>query len=160
MEMMGPILLVLLAWGLFVLEPIVPSFGLLSLFGLGCAVAGVVGGFQAGDGFGWALLVVAVCGAPLAYLAGLKLLPYSPIVLRDGAPPLHRTASDAAAGRAALAPGTRGRAVTALRPMGTVAFGADHCEARSAAGVLQPGCAVVVVRTEGGTPVVEPAGEV
>lgn len=155
------ILLILLSWGFFVLEPIIPSFGVLSVTGLLLGGAGLYSAFGTGSAFGWTMLAVWGGGIPAAYLVGLKLLPYSPIVLRGEQPPL-KPAADAEEGEAPdrkrtnLAPGARGRTVTALRPMGAVRFDDGRREARSDAGVVPANAEVEVVRLEGGVPVVAP----
>jgi membrane protein implicated in regulation of membrane protease activity len=103
--------------------------------------------FSVDSAFGWGTLVAGLTGTPLCYLLGLRLVPYSPLSDRStvGEPPAEAPEPLPEAVR----PGARGRARTALRPMGTVMIADESIEAASSKGIIPAGTAVRVVDIRG-----------
>lgn len=146
--------LLVVALGLISLEPVIPSFGLLSVLGLTLGAAAVYTAFSLDSAAGWATLAAGVAGMPLAYYLGFRLMRRSPLVHRDrmgtGAPARLPQPPPPV-------PGTRGTARTRLRPMGMAQFADRTIEVAAQAGVIEPGTPVEVVEVQRRRVLVRPA---
>ncbi|MHC4884525.1 MAG: NfeD family protein [Planctomycetota bacterium] len=137
---------ILLAWALLLAEPVLPSFGLLTITGLLLAGYGCYTAFSMDTLFGWCTLSVAVAGAPFAYYLGFRILQRTPMVLDTACePPVPEKAPDGP--RVSI--GTAGVAVSALRPMGMVEFDGQGWEVHSQGGIIEAGVRVEVCGIRG-----------
>ncbi len=143
--------LLLLAAGLFFLEVLLPSFGAISVVGMVAATGAVIIAFGVGSTMGFVFLVGTIVLVPTVVVLAMKLLRRTPLVL----------APEAAAERAEEGPpdfpvGTRGVALTSLRPSGTVLFGGRKVSVVTAGDLVDKDTMVEVVKVEGTRTVVRP----
>ena len=154
-----PLALVLVGCALVVVEVVaIPGVGIVGFLGVACAVTGLVGGFvdaPLGTPEGRSDLAAALGtiagGAALAAggaWAIVRMLPRTPL---GRATVLEATVGGTAAPDAAPsrrpAAGERGSALTPLRPVGKARFGDEVHEVTAVGPMVEPGAAVVVVRS-------------
>jgi len=155
--MILPILLVLAAFVVLVLEVFFVSFGVLTAVAVGLAAFGVVLGFQESLAFGWTLVGILVAGGPAAAWGAFKILPKLPFGRRFHLDPPKLTEQErhaAAAPRTALL-GATGEAVSPLRPAGTAVFDGEPVQVVTRGGMIARGARVRVVDLTGNRVIVE-----
>ena len=142
-------LLLLAGAGLIILEFFVVSGGLIAIAAIGCAAGAVAAAFQVGASAGWAFAAaVPVVGVAcvrwaLTRVQQTSLVTQAEITADAG----YRHATEALG----IAIGSRGVLVTHARPTGRARFDGGECDVQSAAGPLDKGIAVAVVRIDGPT---------
>lgn len=157
---------VLLWWvvGLFVLgmifgalELFIPSMGMLSVLAALCTLGSIAVAFRIGPGTGASVLALVLVSAPLLAWAALKVFPSTPIgrhiILNEGTTEedFQRRSSERAAEAEAitLLIGARGKALTDLRPGGTVRIEGEDVEAFAEAGMIRAGTDVQISTISG-----------
>ena len=141
--MLVPIVLLVIGLALVVAEVFFVSMGLLSLMAGTCILAADLLAFQQGSTEGWTLVVLEIVLVPSIVWGAFRILPRLPFgrqMLLGGPaspPPTELENLDQLVGR-------EGRALTDLRPAGTVLFG-DRRVTVVAIGDLIPKDADVVV---------------
>ncbi|MFH0911057.1 MAG: NfeD family protein [Planctomycetota bacterium] len=157
MPYLEPVLLLLFAFCFFTLEMMIPSFGLFLILGLFLDGSAVFSAFSVDRIYGWCTLGAGVAGMPASFYLGFRLLPHTPLVLKN----VYEPAVDRRGipRPAALSRGAQGAAKSALRPMGTAVFAGVAVEVTSAAGRIEPGTRVEVVECAGRRVVVRPLEE-
>lgn len=145
--------LLVVAVGLLFLEVFFPSFGIISIVGLGCAAGAVALALQAGLVPGIVFIALAVVGLPGAVYGALKIMPRSGMFTR--AP---EAEPSAAASEPGLPPvGAKGLARTTLRPSGVAVFGDRRVSVVTDGEMLEAGAELEVVRVEAAHVVVRAA---
>lgn len=139
------------------IEMFVPSGGLLGILATGLAIAGVVAFWRADPIWGMLSLVTVLILAPVVANFGLRVMPHTPLgkKLILGGPrseeESQRQAMEAEAVRereTALV-GATGRALTDLRPVGTVEIDGTRIEALAERGMIAAGTGVRVTSVSG-----------
>ncbi len=143
--------LLLLAAGLFFLEVLLPSFGVISIVGMVAATGAVIIAFGVGSTMGFVFLAGTIVLVPTVVVLAMKLLRRTPLVLAPEA-----AGAQADAGSPGLPVGTRGVALTSLRPSGTVLFGGKKVSVVTAGDLVGKDTMVQVVQVEGTRTVVRP----
>src|SRR6185369_8076676 len=136
---------------LFFLELFLPSGGLLGLLAAAALIAGIVLLFMKNTTWGLVGALVTVVALPFVLGLALKLWPNTPIArwmtLRGDAGEDGGGAATAA-GAAALV-GRTGKAMTDLRPIGTVVLEGQRVECLAEAGIIRAGATVKVIAADG-----------
>jgi membrane-bound serine protease (ClpP class) len=152
-----PIILLLAAAALMILEVMIPSFGMLGLLAATSYVFAVVLAFKQSAADGFVVAAVGLVVLPAAFILGFRLIrrtPFGKKTLLD--PPsqseIQRGFSE---GLGALV-GQSGVALTDLRPSGRAEFGAIRTDVTAATAFVMKNTPVKVVRVEGTRIVVEP----
>jgi membrane-bound ClpP family serine protease len=152
------ILLVLASLFVFVLEVLFVSFGMLSLVAVALGVGGLLSAFAESTTLGWILTAVLVVGIPVVLRTTFAILPRLPFArgfyLRP--PELSESERRAAAPDRADLVGATGIATSQLRPAGTVEIDGRPVSVVAAAGMIERGTKVRVVRVSGNRVLVEP----
>ncbi|MBL8861531.1 MAG: hypothetical protein JNK02_05920 [Planctomycetes bacterium] len=152
--MTWPIVLFVLGLVLIVLEFLFPSLGALGAAAAIALIAAVSWGFAIDTAVGVNLLVASAVGVPIAILAGMKLLPKSPIgrvLVNPGA-----TFTDGAAvdPRDASLLGREGVVDSLLRPAGVAEFDGRRVDVVSRGEAIEAGARVRVIEVAGNRVVV------
>ena len=141
----------LLAAALLLLIELATGTGVAALLGAAAVVGALVIGWDDAPG-------LAAAGVVLLVGAGLlvrRTRQHEGFLLGAGL----RAGSGRGRGEPPVAPGTSGRAVTALRPGGTARFGDRDLEVHLVVGTAEPGDPLVALRTEDGVLVVDRLSE-
>jgi membrane-bound serine protease (ClpP class) len=150
---MSPILLIFLflaaAIVLIVAEALLPTHGVLGLFGLFCLVGALVIVFLINQYVGLIVFAAAVVASPFVVHASMRLWARSPVGRKLILQPL-----ETAPRSSSIALGQTGTAVTELRPIGECDFGGLRLEAASELGIIAAGQKVKVVAVINGRPTV------
>ena len=148
-----PLLLIVMAMILFLLEIFVPSGGLLAVLASGALVSGVVMMFYKGETWGIVSTIGSLVGLLVVIGLGVKFLPSSPVfrllTLNEQQEAFVPDRGQRANGQGRLAVGDRGRAVTELRPVGTCLINGERIECLAEQGTIAPGQEVLVVAVDG-----------
>ncbi|MCL4199122.1 MAG: hypothetical protein KJZ69_16660 [Phycisphaerales bacterium] len=142
---------------LVAVELFVPSGGLISVVAGLCAIAGVVIAFRINVMTGLVALGLVAVGGPTVFWAAIKVFPSTPvgrnIILTAGTTEedIQRRQSEKRAETQAITAlvGARGKALTGLRPGGTVRIDGEDIEAFAETGIIQAGTRVVVTSVQG-----------
>jgi membrane-bound serine protease (ClpP class) len=156
--MTWPIVLLVAAAALMMLEVMIPSFGLLGLLSATAYVFAVVLAFKSSPPEGFIVAGAGVLVLGGAFVLGFRLVrktPFGRKTLLEGPAPgsIQRGFSE---GAAALL-GASGTALTDLRPSGMADFGGLRTDVTAAAAFVPKNTPLKVVRVEGTRIVVEPA---
>lgn len=157
--LIAAVILGVAAFGIFIIELLLPTGGLLAVLCIGCAVASIVLGFMHDPTFGMVLLAGYAVAAPFMLVYGLRFATRSPLgkklVLSAEIPA--RTAVDGASVAPALpAVGETGEAITPLRPAGFVRLGGKRIDATAEGDLIDAGTPVEVVSVRDGQVRVRP----
>ena len=159
--MVVPILLVLAALMLLVLEVFVVSLGALSVAAAALGISGIVLGFQESALFGWSLIGIVVALGPTVVWGSFKMLPHFKFTrgfyLRR--PQITERERHAAVPDRTALQGAIGRSLSALRPSGSARFGEEIVSVVSGGEMIPPGTRVQVVAISGRRVVVSAAPE-
>lgn len=146
--------LTVMAVGLFFLEILFPSFGLITLMGLGCVAGALMAAFSVSNLAGFVFVVVTVLAIPVTVIFAVRLLKGAGAVLEATTGPDEVTGSGG--GDLRVAVGDRGVALTLLRPSGSARFGGKRVSVVTTGQMVEPDAQVEVVRVEGIRTVVKP----
>ncbi len=149
-----PILLFVLGLVLIVLEFLFPSLGALGAAAAISLIGAVAWAFTIDPSFGMNLLIASAFGVPIAILAGMKLLPKSPLgkLLVNPGPTFSNTA--AVDQRDTRMLGTEGVVESLLRPAGVAIFDGRRVDVVSRGEAIEAGARVKVIELAGNRVVV------
>ena len=142
------IVLTVIALLFFFAEIFIPSFGVISLFALGCMAGSIAFAFQVNSGVGYLFIALNVAAIPVVVLVAFRLLPKSPLVLSETFDGPEKPTGPAVESDEDLM-GKEGVAETLLRPAGTVRIGGRRMDVLTEGEFVEPGTRVKVVRVEG-----------
>ncbi len=160
-DLIGAILLIVLAAVLVLMEILTPSMGILSLLAALVAAAGVYFSFEVSNTVGYVMIAVCAIGTPMLVILGMKFLPDTFI----GKKIFLRRAPDATADACPIADelahlvGKIAVADTELRPSGIIHVDGKRYDARSEYGLIAKGTPVDIIRAAGTDVVVRPTAE-
>lgn len=138
----------IVAIGLFFLEILIPSFGLITLVGIACIAGALMAAFSVSRLVGFVFVAIVVVSIPLIVYTAVQLLKGSKLALGPEDTP--GTGKDASEGREAdLAPGARGVALSTLRPSGTANFDGRRTSVVTMGEMVEAGVQIEVLRVEG-----------
>ncbi len=151
------VVFLIVAIGLFFLELLMPSFGIITLAGITCAVVSLAAAFGVSRPVGFIFVAVVLVLIPLLVYLGIKVARRTGLVLRPedtpGAGGDARAASD---GQTALTPGARGVSLTVLRPSGAARFDGRRVSVVTTGEMVERDVQIEVVRVESIRTVVRP----
>lgn len=159
--------LLTLAALLVALELFVPSGGLISILAGLSAIAGIAVAFRVSPVTGAIALGIVAVGAPTIFWLAIKVFPSTPvgrnIILTAGTTEedIQRRLSERQAEARAITAlvGAQGKALTGLRPGGTVRIDGEDIEAFAETGIIDAGTRVVITSVSGRQIRVMPADE-
>lgn len=158
MMLIWGIVLVALGIAMFMVEILLPSGGVIGLAATAAVIVGVVFLFRVDTTFGLIGAIVALAALPFLIGAAIKLWPNTLIgrMLTLKTPSrVGKTEEEQAHGATTAEPpvavkvGDTGKALTRLRPVGTVLFSGRREECLAVGGVIDQGATVRVVNIDG-----------
>lgn len=156
--LIAAVLLGVATFGIFVVEILIPTGGLLAILCTASAIASIVLGFMHGPTTGMVLLALYSLAAPFMVIFGLRVATKSPfgrkLVLHAEIPA--RTGGEPAPAASLPAVGTAGEAITPLRPSGFVRINGLRMDASAEGDMIDAGTAVEVVSVRDGQVRVRP----
>lgn len=156
--LIASILLGVATFGIFVIELLIPTGGLLAILCVATAIASVVLGFMHDPTTGMLLLAIYAVAAPFMLLIGLRVAAKSPLgrklVLSAEIPA--RTGGDPTPALALPAVGEAGEALTPLRPGGFIRINGRRLDATAEGDLIDAGTAIEVVSVRDGQVRVRP----
>jgi len=153
------IFLIVLAIALFVAELFLPTSGMLGGVAALCAIAAIVCFFKTAWWLGEVSVLALIIITPLALYLALKIYPRTPVGKAVILPITDAAAAAPFANEAASLKsleGKQGRALTLLRPAGSVEIDGQRIDALSDNEVIEPGTAVTVAHVVGLKVIVKP----
>ena len=139
-------------------ELFIPSHGILGIFALLLALAGVGMAWQASHGFGVLSAILVVVIAPIVFYLAIQLYPSSSVgrrvILHQPAGTM--TSLNADAEKLAALLGQRGTTLTVLRPAGACEFDSKRIDCTAESEVIPPNTVVEVIRVVGTKVIVKP----
>jgi membrane-bound serine protease (ClpP class) len=145
------ILLVAAGLAIFLLETVIPSFGLLAVMGTAALVGAVALSFTISSVLGIAMIVILLVGVPLYLIGVFRVLPNTFIgrkLFLAKMPELKATGTPQAQHYESLV-GQTGQAESALRPVGIVRIQGQRLPALAESGVIDKDATVKVIATDG-----------
>lgn len=157
-ELIWPIVLQLIGVAVIIAEFILPSAGLLTVAALGVIAYSLYLVFvNVSTQAGFIFVVIDILLLPILVILGMKLLAASPVTLRTT---LSSKESGTAQSESHFAlQGTRGTALTPLRPAGSALLNGKKYDVISRGEFLEKGSALVVTKIDGNRIVVKPDSE-
>lgn len=149
-----PIALMLLGLGLIVTEVLLPSLGLLSVLAGAALIGSIASAFAIDVDTGIRFVISTVVLVPCAIVAGMKLLPRSPLGRRMIVSGLSFDSQAATDERDLGLVGRTGTAETPLRPAGTARIDGRRVDVVSRGELIEPGTPVHVIDVHGNRVVV------
>lgn len=137
-----------------VLELLTPSMGGFTIAGLALAGAAIWMGFRHSDSFGYLMVGIELLLVPLTLWFSIKALRHSPLIHHATIAAETQDAPDALPLTALV--GQQGRAITPLRPGGSVLIGTAKVDVVTEGKWVDANALVKVLRVEGNRVVVEP----
>ncbi len=151
--LLAAIILGCAALGVFFLEFVLPSGGLLAVLCVLCAIASVVLGFTHDATLGMALLALYSAAAPFMVILGLRVATKSPLGRRMvlSAEDPARTGAGIAENPSSLPPiGAQGESITPLRPSGFVRIDGRRLDASAEGDLIDSGTTIEVISVRDG----------
>ena len=156
--LIAAILLGVATFGIFVIELLLPTGGLLAILCVASAIASIVLGFMHTPTTGMVLLALHSVAAPFMLMFGLRVAAKSPLgkklVLSAEIPA--RTGGETVPALALPAVGETGEAITPLRPGGFVRMNGRRIDATAEGDLIDAGTPVEVVSVRDGQVRVRP----
>ncbi len=148
--------LILLALACFTMEVVTPSFGVLTVAGVGVLVWAIVECFAVSSVLGWIMIPVLIVISASYMVVLVKFLPNSKIAGLLVLAETKREVGDASPRGQKLHElvGKTGQAVTPLRPAGTIRVDRIRYDAVAESGMIASGSAIKVLRARGSDVVV------
>lgn len=150
--LLGAILLGVATFGIFIVELLIPTGGLLAILCVASAIASVVLGFFHGPTTGMVLLALYSVAAPFMLIIGLRVAARSPLgrklVLSAEIPA--RTGAESPSAQRAPAVGDLGEALTPLRPAGFIRLDGRRIDATAEGDMVDAGTPIEVVSIRDG----------
>jgi membrane-bound serine protease (ClpP class) len=128
------------------LEVFIPSMGIITLIGIGCAAGSCYAAFQDGSGTGAAFIVLNVLGMGGSFAVAFKVLPKSPLAHKKTA--VEESTYEPVESLAGLQ-GSSGVAFTDLRPGGTAVIKDRKVDVVAEGGYIDEGTKIKVLKIEG-----------
>jgi membrane-bound serine protease (ClpP class) len=146
------------AIGLFFLEILLPSFGLITLVGVTCVVISLIAAFSVSRPVGFAFVAVVVVSIPFVVYLAVKMFRRTSLAFgpEDTSGARGNARAALAEDAAGLVPGARGVVLTTLRPSGTANFDGRKVSVVTRGEMVEAGVQVEVLRVEGIRTVVRP----
>lgn len=156
-----PLLLLVLAILLLIAEVFLPSGGTIGLLALGCLAVSLWQAFQVSNRVGLAFLAADFALLPTSLAVGMYLWPKTPFAKRVFLKAPNPDEIGGSHERTSLERlvGQYGRALTPLRPSGSVECDGRRHDAIAESGFIAAGAAVVLIRVRAGQVVVRPTGD-
>jgi membrane-bound ClpP family serine protease len=151
--LLGAILLGVAAFGIFFLEFVLPTGGLLAVLCVLCAVASVTLAFMHDATLGMTLLALYGLAAPFMLMLGLRMATKSKVgrmMVLSAEDPARTGARIADELRIHPALGARGEAITPLRPAGFVRIDGKRLDATAEGDFVDAGSAIEVAAVRDG----------
>ncbi|MCC6682918.1 MAG: hypothetical protein IT445_18625 [Phycisphaeraceae bacterium] len=148
--LMVAVILMIAAIGIFVVEVMVPSGGVLGMLSACCLVVGVVMLCLVNLTWGLVVALVALIALPFAIGGGLRIWPDTPIgrwLTMSEQQKAHFDSQKEAAADPRV--GVEGVAITDLRPIGSCMINGKREECSAAQGLIEKGAKVRVVAVDG-----------
>ncbi len=148
--LMVAVILLIAALGIFVVEVMVPSGGVLGMLSACCLVVGVVMLCLVNLTWGLVVAVVALIALPFAIGGGLRIWPDTPIgrwLTMSEQQKAHFDSQKETAPDPRV--GVEGVAITDLRPIGSCMINGKREECSAAQGLIEKGAKVRVVAVDG-----------
>jgi membrane-bound ClpP family serine protease len=150
--LIGAILLGVATFGIFIVELLIPTGGLLAIVCVVCALGSVTLGFMHDPTTGMVLLALYSMAAPFMLMIGLRVAAKSPLgrklVLSAEIPA--RTGGEPTPAAALPAIGEPGEALTPLRPSGFVRIQGRRLDASAEGDLIDAGTPIEVVSVRDG----------
>ena len=156
--LIAAILLGVATFGIFIVELLLPTGGLLAILCVASAIASVVLGFLHGPTTGVVLLALYSVAAPFMLIIGLRVAAKSPMgrKLELSAEIPARTGGEPIPLGAVASVGETGEALTPLRPAGFVRIKGRRVDATAEGDMIDAGSAIEVVSVRDGQVRVRP----
>ena len=144
-----PIGLLVISFGLIVIEVFIPSFGALTLMAIGALVGSIVLGFGESTMLGWILVGTAAVGVPTVLVVSFRVFPATSlgkhmILSAPTSHPKPATRSD----RSELV-GREGIARTQLRPSGTADIEGERLDVVTRGEMVDAGSRIRILENRG-----------
>jgi membrane-bound serine protease (ClpP class) len=152
-SLIAAVILGVAAFGIFFLEFVIPSGGMLAVLCTLCAIASVTLGFMYDPTAGMVLLALYSVAAPFMLVYGLRMATRTPMGRRmvlSATDPARTGAGIAAAAAELPAIGATGEAITPLRPAGFIRLDGRRIDATAEGDLIDAGTQVEVVSTRDG----------
>ena len=150
MDVALPILLMIIGFGLIVLEVLIPSLGVITVAAVGCIVASLFLGFSYSPALGLGLIVGALLGIPIILVLAFKLFPETPLgrhmMLRRK--PSDHPAPATVSGRTDLV-GKEGVARSDLRPSGVAEVDGERLDVLTRGELVEVGARIRIIENRG-----------
>jgi membrane-bound serine protease (ClpP class) len=140
--------LLALAMVLLFVEVLFPSFGLLTLAAIGCMVGALAAAFSAGNTIGVIFVVVSVVLVVVFAILAVRVFKGS-LILSSAGTEAGSAGASAETPADAPAVGSRGVAVTTLRPSGTALIDGRRHSVVTTGEMIEPQAQIEVARVEG-----------
>ena len=161
--LMWPLLLLALGLFLLITEAFIPSGGLIGILAVGCLLWSLYLAFTvpSAPNLGWAFVVADLILIPIVMVVAVQLWPKTPLARRIFLPPPDPDDAETIHERQRFDHliGDFGRALTPLRPSGSVDFEGRRIDARAEEGLIAAGSLVRAVRVESGILIVRMADD-
>ena len=159
------IILLILAMAIVVMEMLIPSGGLLSLFAIAAAVGSIWLAFKTSTATGYVFIAAVLVCLPTVIVVGLNILPRTPWGRRMFLIP--KATAQSVSGTAGVAEedysdllGKIGKAVSPLRPAGIAEIEGTRYSVVAAGQSIERSTEIVVTRIDGNSIVVEPNNDI
>ena len=136
----------------FLLEMVFPSFGLLTICGLGCVVGSCICAFAISNAVGASFVALNVLSIPIVVFLAFKLLPRSPLVVQsaiESSVPAPQPMARESREELEHLVGRAGVAITRLNPGGTARIGEKKYDVVSDGEWIEPDTSIEVASVEG-----------
>ena len=147
------LVLILLAAGLFLLlmEIFIPSYGLLTIGGLGSLVGGLYLAFGISSTFGIVCLVLVAVILPIEIVIGVKIFPHTWVGHRIVIAPREKTRRSERSSNEAILDleGKEGFTTSACRPAGVAEIDNNRVDVVAEGTIIEAGRPVKVVKVDG-----------
>jgi membrane-bound ClpP family serine protease len=144
-----PVVLLIVGFGLVIFEVFIPSFGLLTLCAMSSFAVSALLAFDYSKTFGFGIIGSAVIGVPVFMMCALKILPKTSfgkrIILQGPEGPSHAVTRDLEN----LFVGKTGTATSNLRPAGVADIDGERCDVVTRGEMLPRGARIEVIESSG-----------
>jgi membrane-bound ClpP family serine protease len=157
-SLIAAVLLGVATFGIFIVELLIPTGGLLAILCVATAITSIVLGFMYDPTAGMVLLALYAVAAPFMLMIGLRVAAKSPLgrrlVLSAEIPA--RTGAEPASVQSLPAVGDSGEAITPLRPAGFARINGRRMDATAEGDLIDAGTPIEVVSVRDGQVRVRP----
>ena len=161
--LMWPLLILALGLFLLITEAFIPSGGLIGILAIGCLLWSLYLAFTvpSAPNLGWKFVTAELVLIPIVMVVAIQLWPKTPLARRIFLPPPDLDDAETAHIRQRFDHliGDFGRALTPLRPSGSVDFEGRRIDAMAEEGLIAAGSLVRAVRVQSGILIVQMADD-